>query len=445
MFDSEKGIAMKVWALVIVFVFFTLSLWQGEMLYAAPIGEKAGAQQRSSATNKGVARLPYSVGLENIHDPVWKRLSEQAKGSFSVGLITNQTGKDSLGRRTIDVLVSRGIPITCMFAPEHGIEGSVAAEKEVHDMVDPITKIPVMSLYGKGTGKHLALHKIKNLNLLVFDMQDCGMRHYTYISTLLHCMDMAAKHDIPFMVLDRPNPLGVRMEGPVCDAHRKSFIAAAPIPLRHGMTIGELARYFNHYVLEKKVSLHVVTMHEYERTMPLAKASFVPLSPNIPSLDACYGYSFLGLLGEVRPFDCGLGTDHAMACLGLSVDVKFPDAQWVQLQKKLAQLGLPSTFFRYHSSRKKKMCRGLQFAIADINAVASYEILLHTLKFFHDEGLELTFSKYFDVAVGTSLVREYVQGIVVKQKLDREVATKLRQFSAQAEQLYLYKPRPKIN
>jgi len=340
----------------------------------------------------------YTIGLDNLNDPVWQRLAMQAKNSLSIGLITNQTGKNSAGKRTVDVLLSRGLPIHYMFAPEHGIEGSVGAEKEVHDTMDTATNIPIISLYGKGTGKQLAVHYIKNLDLLIFDVQDSGMRHYTYISTLLHCMEMASKHNIPFMVLDRPNPLGFRMEGPVCDAQGKSFIAAAPIPLRHGMTIGELARYFNNYILEKKLQLHVVSLHQYERTMPLTDTLFMPLSPNIPSLNACYGYSFLGLMGEVRPFDCGLGTQHPMACLGLSVDIQFPDAHWASLQKILAQSGLKSVFFRYYSPRKKKMCRGLQFAIEDINAVASYDVLVNTLKFFHDQGVALKFSNLFDVA-----------------------------------------------
>lgn len=432
---------MNIRSIISRFVLVISCFGHYEILFASTVHSKIGTDKNSAAKNNDKS---YRIGLENLHDPVWQRLGMQAKDSLKIGLITNQTGRNSAGHRTVDVLVKRGLPITCMFAPEHGIEGSIGAEKEVHDTVDAATNIPVVSLYGKGTGKHLALHTIKHLDLLIFDMQDCGMRHYTYISTLLHSMEMAGKHDKPFMVLDRPNPLGIRMEGPVCDAQQKSFIAAAAIPLRHGMTIGELARYFNHYVLEKKVSLHVVAMHQYERTMPLTDALFAPLSPNIPSINACYGYSFLGLLGEVRPFDCGLGTEHPMACLGLSQDVEFSDARWALLQKLLAQSGLESTFFRYHSPRKKKMCRGLRFEVKDINAIASYEVLLKTLKFFKEQGLDLKFSKYFDVAVGTHLVREYAQGTVLKQQLDRHVADNLAQFHTQARHVYLYKPWPKV-
>lgn len=386
----------------------------------------------------------YLVGLENMHDPVWQRLSMQSKDSLAIGLITNQTGKDSKRRRTIDVLLARGLPIKRIFAPEHGIEGSIHAEKEVHDTIDATTGISIVSLYGKGNGKRLGPHTIKDLDILIFDMQDCGMRHYTYISTLLHCMETAGNCAIPFVVLDRPNPLGVRMEGPVCDAKSKSFIAAAPIPLRHGMTIGELARYFNVFLLEKKVKLHVVALHNYERQLPITNALFSPLSPNIPSLSACYGYSFLGLLGEVRPFDCGLGTDHAMASLGFSIDVPFSDKKWTHLQKILQQSGLKSVFHTYYSERKKKMCRGLKFDIHDINTVASYEVMLNILTFFANAGVQLKFSKLFDIAVGSSLVREYVEGQIGRSVLDSHVNNRLAHFSKQAQQVYLYKPWPKI-
>ncbi|MES2181763.1 MAG: exo-beta-N-acetylmuramidase NamZ domain-containing protein, partial [Pseudomonadota bacterium] len=134
----------------------------------------------------------------------------------------------------------------------------------------------------------------------MFDIQDSGMRHYTYISTLYHAMKVAAQYNKQMVIFDRPNPLGARMEGPVVTQQLKSFISIAQVPLRHGMTVGELAWYFNKYELEKPAELHVVRMHGYDR-----RARFVaqnelaqPLSPGLRTEQACYGYSFLGLLGE---------------------------------------------------------------------------------------------------------------------------------------------------
>lgn len=388
------------------------------------------------------AKTPYIIGLENIQHPLWKTMRSTTK---KIGLITNQTGRNSAGKRTVDVLRERGLTVTYMFAPEHGIAGTVKAEKEVFDTVDAATAIPIISLYGKGTGKELTHKALADVDLLLFDMQDCGMRHYTYISTLFACMQLASSHDIPFVVLDRPNPLGGAMNGPLCDPKQtKSFIAAAAIPLRHGMTVGELAQYYNDYGMEKKVQLSVIPMQSYERTMPLDATLFTPLSPNIQTMNSCYGYSFLGLLGEVRPFDCGLGSEHAMHCLGLAADSSFSKTDWRALQKIIAECGLSSKLIEYYSPRKKKMYRGLRFMFNDINTVASYDILINTLTFFNSKGIPLTFSRYFDVAIGTPLVREYVQGNVSKKKLDAYVAQQLAQFHKQAASAYLYKPWPKV-
>src|SRR5207249_6044556 len=141
------------------------------------------------------------------------------------------------------------------------------------------------------------------LDCLVFDIQDSGMRHYTYISTLLNTMKIAAEYKKPYIVLDRPNPLGGMMQGPLVQPDLISFISIAPIPLRHGMTIGELAHYFNGHILEKSAILHVIPMHDYNRMNGFAGTFLHQLSPNLLSLQSCYGYSFLGLLGEVEPFD----------------------------------------------------------------------------------------------------------------------------------------------
>lgn len=383
----------------------------------------------------------FKLGIENTDDAIWQHLQTK-NNQPAVGLITNQTGVDQKGTHTIDLLLQRNINIKRIFAPEHGLTGMVEAEKEVEDSVHTNTNIPIVSLYGHGTGKKIVAHKINDLDLLIFDMQDSGMRHYTYISTLLHAMETAAHHDKPFVVLDRPNPLGARQEGAVTEKHTKSFIAAASIPLRHGMTIGELARYFNAHVLEKKVKLHVVKLLNYERTLGLPGNLLAPLSPNIPNKEACYGYSFLGLLGEVRPFDIGLGTDKPMQCLGLSEKISFAPVQWKKLQALLEKNNIHSQLYNYHSARKKQNYRGLLFDIQDINKAASFDTVLTILKFFKDAKVELTFSKYFDTAIGTSKVQEYVGGTITHATLMAEINTNLKNFNDQAKDSYLYYPMP---
>lgn len=383
----------------------------------------------------------FKLGIENTEDTIWAFL-KGCKTKPAVGLITNQTGKDQQGMRTIDLLLQRDLYVKRMFAPEHGLHGSTHASHEVDDVVDAATRIPVISLYGNGTGKKLQAHTIADLDVLLFDMQDSGMRHYTYISTLLHCMKVAAQHDKPFVVLDRPNPLGHRMEGPISPHESTSFIAVAPIPLRHGMTIGELARYFNNHRLEKKVKLHVVKLKNFERTMGHPGDLLAPLSPHINSKQACFGYSFLGLLGEVRPFDTGLGTDKAMHCLALPEKIAFKTVQWKRLQALLKMHHLDSTIHSYYSPRKKQMCHGLLFQVVDINKTASFDVVLTILKFFNDAKIDLAFAPIFDTAIGTPKVQEYVKGTISYASLMASVKSDLMNFHAQVQASYLYHPQP---
>lgn len=383
----------------------------------------------------------FKLGIENTDDAIWACLKGK-KTKPAIGLITNQTGKDQQGVRTIDLLLQRELNIKRMFAPEHGLHGLTHAEHAVDDAIDTTTNIPVISLYGNGTGKKLQAHTIADLDVLLFDMQDSGMRHYTYISTLLHCMKVAAEHNKPFVVLDRPNPLGHRMEGPISPHSSTSFIAVAPIPLRHGMTIGELARYFNNHRLEKKVKLHVVKLKNFERTMGHPGDLLAPLSPHINSKQACFGYSFLGLLGEVRPFDTGLGTDKAMHCLALPEKVPFKAAQWKRLQALLKSHHLDSTIHSYYSPRKKQMCHGLLFQVVDINKTESFDVVLTILKFFNDAKVALTFAPIFDTAIGTSRVQEYIKGTISRDSLMTIVKADLMNFHTQIQGSYLYHPYP---
>jgi len=230
----------------------------------------------------------FYLGVENLSAPLINKIVLSPSGSCKTGLITNQTGVDQKDRRTVEVLGSCGCDVRYIFVPEHGMCG-VAAERDVHDSVDEITHIPIVSLYGNGTGKMISIDHLNKIDLLVFDIQDSGMRHYTYISTLLNTMKIAAEHKKPYVVLDRPNPLGGLMQGPLVEDDLVSFISIASIPVRHGMTIGELAWYFNTYVLDNPVLLHVVTMRGYNRISGYSSPFLHQLSPNLQSLQSLYG------------------------------------------------------------------------------------------------------------------------------------------------------------
>ena len=381
----------------------------------------------------------FKLGIENISDSFLQRLRGR-----SIGLITNQTGTDQRGRRNIDLLVQKGLRITHIFAPEHGLAGTVSAGNDVSNVVDKKTGIPVVSLYKKGTGRALDADTMKKIDLLIFDIQDSGMRHYTYISTLLHAIQAAAEHGKAIVVLDRPNPLGGNMEGPLVESDLRSFISIAPIPLRHGMTIGELAWYFNTHELKKPAQLHVVKMQNYNRFEMLRVQSFTALSPNIKTIQACYGYSFLGLLGEIEPFVVGVHTDKAFQCILLPKNKGVSDATWRRLQVVVHKHGIESMAYRRFSKTRNEHYHGLKLDIPDITRVASFELLVTIVDFFKKEGIQLGFSPSFDKAMGTAQIQQLFLGKVSRARVMRAINHNLEQFFHKNFKTFMYDPLPYV-
>ena len=178
------------------------------------------------------------TGIDVLEREGFKRLA-----GMRVGLVTNHTGRNRAGKPTIDVLRDApGVKLVALFSPEHGIRGTV--DDKVSDARDERTGLPIYSLYGANRRPQPA--QLKELDAIVFDIQDIGTRFYTYISTLGYVLEEAAKARLPVFVLDRPNPIGgIEVEGPVADPDKLSFTGYHTIPVRHGMTVGELARLFN--------------------------------------------------------------------------------------------------------------------------------------------------------------------------------------------------------
>ncbi|RXT04875.1 exo-beta-N-acetylmuramidase NamZ domain-containing protein [Ammoniphilus sp. CFH 90114] len=211
-----------------------------------------------------------------------------------VGLITNQTGVNSEGKRTIDMLHQYpSAELVAIYAPEHGIDGVAKAGEYVESYVDPTLKLPIYSLYGKT--RMPTPDMLKGIDVLLFDIQDIGARSYTYISTLNYCMIAAQKQGIPLVVLDRPNPLGGEIvDGPVLEEPYKTFVGVDILPMAHGMTVGEMAQYFNRNI---NSDLIVVPMEGYSRKMLFQDTGlpWIPTSPNIPDLKSVMGYMATGL------------------------------------------------------------------------------------------------------------------------------------------------------
>jgi uncharacterized protein YbbC (DUF1343 family)/CubicO group peptidase (beta-lactamase class C family) len=280
-----------------------------------------------------------------------------------VGLITNHTGRDRRGRQTIDVLrEAPGVKLTKLFSPEHGIRG--ALDDKVSDSTDEKTGLPVFSLYGE-TRRPKPEH-LKDLDALVFDIQDIGTRFYTYISTMGYAMEEAAKAKLPLYVLDRPNPItGEGVEGPVADADKLSFISYHAIPVRHGMTVGELAQLFNE---ERKIGcdVRVVKLENWRRGMWLDATgqSWVNPSPNMRSLTEAALYPGVGLL-ETTNLSVGRGTDTPFELIG---------APWLDGQKLAAYLNarglagvrfMPTHFTPRASVFKEQECGGVNVIVTD--------------------------------------------------------------------------------
>lgn len=231
-----------------------------------------------------------------------------------VGLITNHTGLTLEGVSAIDAFHhAPGLDLVRLFSPEHGIRGLL--DEKVSDSVDDRTGLPIVSLYG--TRQRPAPEHLKGLDTLVFDIQDIGCRYYTYISTLGNCLEEAARAGLRFVVLDRPNPIGgTAVEGPISDDDQRSFTAWHPMPVRHGMTVGEIARFFNQ---ERAIgaNLTVIRVEGWERRQWLDQTGlyWTNPSPNMRSLTQAALYPGVGLL-ETTNLSVGRGTDTPFEMVG---------------------------------------------------------------------------------------------------------------------------------
>jgi uncharacterized protein YbbC (DUF1343 family) len=233
-----------------------------------------------------------------------------------IGLITNQTGVDRLGRRNIDLMRAAGVEVAALFSPEHGLEGR-EDRPGLPDATDPASGVKVFSLYGKTLRPTPEM--LRGIDALVFDIQDVGARFYTYETTMAYAMEAAAQAGIPFYVLDRPNPItGTHVEGPLLDAANQSFVGYFPgLPVRHGMTIGELARLFNG---QNKIgaALTVVEIEDWDRGDWFDETGlpWVDPSPNMRSLNAATLYPGLCLLESSKGYSVGRGTDSPFEQIG---------------------------------------------------------------------------------------------------------------------------------
>lgn len=327
-----------------------------------------------------------------------------------VGLITNPTGMTSDYQHGLDAMLARGIRVTKVFGPEHGARGAEQAGEEPGSVVDPKTGILFENLYGKKPEEMVPL--FQDVDVLVFDMQDIGTRFYTYIYTMADAMKAAGMLKKPFYVLDRPNPLGgKRVEGPVLKKEFHSSVGQFPIPLRYGMTVGELALLINDRQAQK-TKLHVVKMEGWTRDQIYEDTGlpWVMPSPNIPSPLTALVYPGLGLI-EGTNLSEGRGTTRPFELIGA------PYIRGWELARALNQANLPGVVFREayfipsFSKHQGKEVGGVQLHITDPERfdpiLTGITILEKTKKLYPDQFAWIqSGEKYWiDLLAGTDQLR----------------------------------------
>jgi uncharacterized protein YbbC (DUF1343 family) len=259
-----------------------------------------------------------TLGIENLIEQQWAPL----KGK-NVGLIVNQTSRTSRGEFGPELFAKqKEFRLVKLFSPEHGLQGRREAGV-TSDTIESFLGVPVFSLYGthrKPTKKFL-----EGINALVFDIQDIGVRPYTYVSTMILSMEAAAENNIPFYVLDRPNPLsGDRIEGNIIQEDLRSFVGQVPVPYIHGMTLGEIAKMAQAkgwFASAGKLNLTVVPLKGWTRKMywPQTGLPWTAPSPNIPRPESAVGCAMLGAIGELGILSIGIGTDQPFMRVGSSI------------------------------------------------------------------------------------------------------------------------------
>lgn len=315
-----------------------------------------------------------------------------------VGLITNQTAVNKQLLTTRELLkrnaAKHGYTLAALFAPEHGINGSAHASENIQDDKDA-AGIPIYSLHGKT--RRPTTEMLKNIDLLIYDIQDIGSRSYTYITTLFYVMEEAAKHKIPVIVLDRPNPInGTVIDGPMLEAKWKSMVGYINVPYCHGMTIGELAQFFNEEN-EIDCKLTIVPMKGWNRSMSFVDTGlpWIPTSPHIPEPSTTFYYPITGLLGELQIVNIGVGYTLPFKVIG---------APWINAASFSKQLNskkfpgvhfLPFYYKPFYGRFSGEECEGVQIIITDslqFKPVSTQYLIISVLNSLYPEKMKEAYS-----------------------------------------------------
>jgi uncharacterized protein YbbC (DUF1343 family) len=346
----------------------------------------------------------------------------------TIAVVANQT--TMVGQKhLVDTLLDLGIRIKCVFAPEHGFRGEAGAGEKIKDGIDAKTGLSIVSLYGnhlKPTAKDL-----ENIDLVVFDIQDVGARFYTYISTLQYVMEACAENGIALVILDRPNPNGFYVDGPVLRDSFRSFVGMMPIPVVHGMTIGEYAKMLigEQWVTNwRSMNLEVITVDNYTHKdhyhLPVRP------SPNLPNMRSVYLYPSLCFF-EGTAVSIGRGTEYPFQCYG------FPglkDGTFTFTPKDIAGVATDPPY-------ENILCNGIDLRRTDIHfgelpAKLELKWLQHSYDNFPEK--EKFFNSFFEKLAGNDILRKQIIGRIPEKEIRLSWEPELSKFKAIRKKYLLY-------
>lgn len=362
-----------------------------------------------------------------------------------VGLLTNPSGINGSLHSTADLFFKNpAINLVALFGPEHGIRGAVNAGEKVQDTTDSKTGLPVYSLYGKN--RKPTKEMLENIDVLIVDIQDIGVRAYTYVYTMAMVMEAAAENHIPLIVLDRPNPIGgLAVEGNLVERGYFSFVGLYPIPYRHGMTIGELAQLFNNE-FGIHCDLTIIPLSGWRRDMLWDQTGlfWVPPSPHVPHWQTVLFMSTTGTFGELHTLSEGVGYTSPFEMIG---------APWIDgalLADSLNARHLPGVLFRplyfkpYYGTFKGEILQGVQLHLTDVTAYKSYTtgfyIMETVMKLYpeHDLFAQKNRLKMFNKVLGCKWITEDLRNGVPVSEIEKKWQKPLEKFKRIRKKYLLY-------
>ena len=413
-------------------------IWALAVLMASPV---ITAQEHKCKKNQKV-----KPGIEVLRDGGFAAV----KGK-KIGLLTNPTGVDSELNSTIDILHNApDVKLVALYAPEHGVRGDIYAGATVKDAKDSATGIPVYSVYGKN--RKPSPEFLKNVDAVVFDIQDIGCRSYTFVSSMGLMMEACAEAGKEFIVLDRPNPLGgERVEGNLVEDGFYSFVSQFKIPYLYGLTLGELAKMLNGEKMLKngvQCKLTVIPMEGWHRNMLYEDTNlpWILPSPHVPQIVNAYYYPVSGIMGELGYISEGVG---------YTLPFQLFVAEWIdgkKLCENMNALNLPGIRFRtiyetpYYGSKKGKYCSGVQVFITDYSKARLVEIqflvMQELAKLYPDkktfENCDKGRFRMFDIVSGSDYIRKTFSKTYTWESIKEFFEKDEKPFKEKSSKYYLY-------